>query len=135
MKLFTYADLVVRHYERDKTLLEHSWIGVEQQAHQKARNWFLFVKKHGKFRDRVAFYCVGLPGCLVWLSVKAMVYGGKGRWKIIRGLFRGCVEGVRRGKIKVKRLKLKEGWLFSLDFMFNISIFIIKIKEVKQIKI
>ena len=95
VKLFTYADLVVRHYERDKARLEHSWIGSASQAQQKARNWFLFVDKHGKFWDKVQFYLVGLPGCLVWLSVKAILYGGKERWRIIGGLFRGCREGIK----------------------------------------
>jgi GT2 family glycosyltransferase len=92
-KLFVWSDLIVRHYEREKTKLEQAWIGSEAQAQQKARNWFLFVGKHGKFWDKVAFRCVGLPGCVVWLSCKAVLYGGKESWQIIRGLFRGCREG------------------------------------------
>jgi hypothetical protein len=34
-----------------------------------------------------------LPWCLVWLSLKALLYGGKKKFAIIRGLFRGCREG------------------------------------------
>jgi hypothetical protein len=82
-KLFSFAELQVRHYEREKSFLEHAWIGFPRQARQKSRNWFLFVYKHGRFWDKVAFWCVGLPGCLVWLSLKAILYGGKERWKII----------------------------------------------------
>jgi GT2 family glycosyltransferase len=60
-KLFVFSDLVVRHYERDKTTLEHAWIGFPEQAHQKAKNRFLFVWKHGKFWDKAAFLLIGLP--------------------------------------------------------------------------
>ncbi|MDR2416423.1 MAG: glycosyltransferase [Candidatus Peribacteria bacterium] len=95
-KLFVFSDLVVRHYERDKTKLEQAWIGSSEQACQKARNWFLFLRKHGKFWDKTTFWLIGLPGCLVWLSMKALRYGGKQRWKIIGGLFRGCREGWKR---------------------------------------
>ncbi|MDR0369791.1 MAG: hypothetical protein LBH96_04740 [Candidatus Peribacteria bacterium] len=61
VKLFVYADLVLNHYEREKSRLEHSWIGFPVQAHQKARNRFLFVWKHGKFWNKLAFFLVGLP--------------------------------------------------------------------------
>jgi hypothetical protein len=54
-KLFVFSDLVVRHYERDKTKLEQARIGSPLQARQKARNRFLFVHKHGNFRDKLAF--------------------------------------------------------------------------------
>lgn len=95
VKLFTYADLIVRHYERDKALLEHSWIGFQKQAYQKSRNRFLFVYKHGNFWNKVTFWCLGLPGCLAWLSVKAIIWWGKERWEIVWGLFGGCREGWR----------------------------------------
>jgi GT2 family glycosyltransferase len=45
-KLFVFPSLIVRHYERDKTLLEHVRIGSRAQAYQKARNRFLFVYRH-----------------------------------------------------------------------------------------
>jgi GT2 family glycosyltransferase len=93
VKLFVFPDLVVRHYEREKTKLEQAWIGSPEQAQQKARNRFLFTYKHGNTRDKLAFRVVGLPGCLVWLSMKALLYGGKKRRTIIAGLFRGCREG------------------------------------------
>ncbi|MDR2540326.1 MAG: hypothetical protein LBD11_00685 [Candidatus Peribacteria bacterium] len=92
-KLFVFPDLIVRHYEREKTFLEGVRIGSQTQAHQKAKNWFLFVWKHGNFWNKVQFRCLGLPGCLVWLSLKALIYGGKKRWSIIHGLFQGARAG------------------------------------------
>jgi GT2 family glycosyltransferase len=74
-RIFAFADLAVQHYERDKTRLEQAWIGSYAQAHQKARNRFLFIGKHGNMRDKLAFLWIGLPGCMVWLSVKAVCYG------------------------------------------------------------
>jgi GT2 family glycosyltransferase len=95
-KLFVFPDLLVRHYEREKTVLEGVRIGSQAQAHQKAKNWFLFVRKHGSFWNKVQFRCLGLPGCLVWLSLKALLYGGKSRRKIIHGLFQGVREGCKQ---------------------------------------
>jgi GT2 family glycosyltransferase len=60
-KLFAFSDLIVRHYERDKTKLEQAWIGSSEQARQKAKNWFLFVWKHGKCWGKAEFLLVGLP--------------------------------------------------------------------------
>jgi GT2 family glycosyltransferase len=60
-KLFVFSDLVVRHYEREKTKLEQARIGSSSQAHQKARNWFLFVGKHGTWWNKLQFLLVGLP--------------------------------------------------------------------------
>ncbi len=79
VRIFSFFDLAVRHYEREKNILELAWIGNYDQAHQKARNWFLFLAKHGDFWNKMQFYLVGLPGCLVWLGVKAIRYGGKER--------------------------------------------------------
>ncbi|MDR2190818.1 MAG: glycosyltransferase [Candidatus Peribacteria bacterium] len=60
-KLWVYADLVVRHYERDKSRLEQARIGFPEQARQKARNRFLFVWKHGNVWQKTAFWVIGLP--------------------------------------------------------------------------
>jgi GT2 family glycosyltransferase len=61
VQLFVFSDLSVHHYEREKTKLEQAWIGSPSQAHQKARNWFLFVRKHGTLSNKLAFLCIGLP--------------------------------------------------------------------------
>jgi hypothetical protein len=44
--LRVFADLKVKHHERNKTKLEQARIGSYAQAKQKARNRFLFTKKH-----------------------------------------------------------------------------------------
>ena len=72
VRFFSFLDLPVRHYEREKTILQQAWIGTYEQARQKARNWFFFLKKHATFWNKVQFYLVGLPGCIVWLSLKAL---------------------------------------------------------------
>jgi hypothetical protein len=55
----------------------------------------LFVRKHGTLSNKLAFLCIGLPWCLIWLSRKALFYGGKKGFSIIRGLFRGVRDGWR----------------------------------------
>ena len=105
VKLFSFVDLIVRHYERDKKRLEESWIGSQKQAHQKARNRFLFVYKHGTTCDKTVFWCIGLPGCLVWLSLKALRLGKKDSFWIIKGLFQGCREGWKVVKEKSRERK------------------------------
>jgi glycosyltransferase involved in cell wall biosynthesis len=60
-KLFVFSDIIVRHYERDKTKLEQARIGSAQQAQQKARNRFLFVRKHGNRRQKLQFLFIGVP--------------------------------------------------------------------------
>jgi hypothetical protein len=95
-KIFVFPTLIVRHYEREKTFLEHSRIGSPAQAYQKARNRFLFVYHHGTYRNKCQFRGMGLPGCLIWLSIKALCYGGKQKRSLIRELFHGAWEGWKR---------------------------------------
>ncbi|GHW02981.1 hypothetical protein AGMMS50249_7670 [candidate division SR1 bacterium] len=94
-RLFVLDDLPVQHYERDKSRLEMARIGSSAQAHQKARNRFIFLQKHGKWRNYIQFFICGLPGCLIWLSVKTIIWGGKHRRQIISGLFSGAREGFK----------------------------------------
>lgn len=102
VKLFVFPELIVRHYEREKTLLEGVRIGTPAQAYQKAKNRFLFVWKHGSVRNKTQFRVLGLPGCLIRLSFKALLYGGKQRRKIIGGLF----QGARAGRKQVRTHQL-----------------------------
>lgn len=95
VKLFVFADLEVRHYEREKTKLEQAWIWNKKQAYQKARNRFLFVYKHGIKKDKLAFRCFGLPGCILWLSIKALLIWKRKGFPIIAGLFQGAWEGYK----------------------------------------
>lgn len=92
IQLWVFADLKVKHHERKKTKLEQARIWSYQQAKQKSRNRFLFTKKHWNKKQLYQFYVCWLPWCLFWLSIKAILYWGKDRFKIIKGLFSGVKE-------------------------------------------
>ncbi len=87
IQLRVFSDLKVIHHERDKTRLEQARIGSYSQAKQKARNRFLFTKKHWNKNQLYQFYVCGLSWCLVRLSAKAILRWGKDRFKIIKWLF------------------------------------------------
>ena len=42
--------------ERDKTLLEHAWVGNEYSSYRKAKHKMLFIKKHANFFQKIEFY-------------------------------------------------------------------------------
>ena len=87
VQLRVFSDLKVIHHERDKTKLEQARIGSYSQAKQKARNRFLFTKKHGNKNQLFQFYVCWLPWCLLWLSIKALIWWWKNHFKIIKWLF------------------------------------------------
>ena len=92
IQLRVFSDLKVIHQERDKTKLEQAWIGSYSQAKQKARNRFLFTKKHWSKKQIFQFYICWLPGCLLRLTIKATLLGGRDTFKIIKWLFAGVQE-------------------------------------------
>ena len=92
VQLWVFDDLKVKHHERDKTKLEQARIGSYSQAKQKARNWFLFTKKHWDKNQIYQFYLCWLPWCLWWLSAKAILRWWKNCFKIIKWLFDGASE-------------------------------------------
>ena len=87
IQLRVFADLKVKHHERDKTKLEQARIGSYSQAKQKSRNRFLFTKKHWNKKQIYQFYICGLPWCILWLSIKALARWWKDCFKIIKWLF------------------------------------------------
>lgn len=95
VKIFCIKDLEVRHYEREKTILEQARIWSYEQARQKARNRFLFIKKHATFLGKLQFFCIGLPWCLTWLSLKILRYWANEKGKILKWLRKGCKEGLQ----------------------------------------
>ena len=86
VQLRVFSDLKVIHHERDKTKLEQARIWSYSKAKQKSRNRFLFTKKHGSKSEICQFYMCWLPWCLVRLSIKALIWWGKSRFKIIKWL-------------------------------------------------
>ncbi len=92
IQLRVFSDLIVKHFEREKTKLEQARVGSYSQAKQKSRNRFLFVNKHWNRSQIIQFYICWLPGCLVRLSSKIIIFGGKSKRKIIQWLFAGVKE-------------------------------------------
>ena len=92
IQLRVFSDLKVIHQERDKTKLEQARIGSYPQAKQKARNRFLFTKKHWNKIQLIEFYVCWLPWCLLRLSLKAIIRWWKDRFSIIRWLFNWATE-------------------------------------------
>lgn len=92
VQLRVFSDLKVIHHERDKTKLEQARIGSYSQAKQKARNRFLFTKKHWNRNQIFQFYLCWLLGCLLRLILKAIIRGGNNRFKIIKWLLDGVRE-------------------------------------------
>lgn len=87
IQLRVFADLKVKHHERDKTKLEQARIWSYSQAKQKARNRFLFTKKHWNKKQLFQFYVCWLPWCLFRLTIKAILRWWKDSFKIIKWLF------------------------------------------------
>ena len=92
IQLRVFSDLKVNHHERDKTRLEQARIWSYSQAKQKSRNRFLFTKKHWNKKQLFQFYICWLPGCILRLSTKAILFWGKDRFKIIKWLLAGVKE-------------------------------------------
>lgn len=87
IQLRVFSDLKVKHHERDKTKLEQARIGSYSQAKQKARNRFLFTKKHWNKNQIFQFYLCWLPGCLIRLCSKVILFWWKNALSIIKWLF------------------------------------------------
>ncbi len=87
VQLWVFSDLKVLHHERDKNKLEQAWIWSYSQAKQKAKNWFLFTKKHWNKKQLLQFYFCWLPWCVVRLSFKSIIYWWMKWFDIIKWLF------------------------------------------------
>ncbi len=88
--IIVLRDLKIYHMERDKTLLEHAWVGNEYAAYRKAKHRMLFVKKYGNVWNKLQFYSFGFLGQPLWLILKVCIYGHEvTRWKIIKAIIRG----------------------------------------------
>jgi GT2 family glycosyltransferase len=72
--ILVLADLKVYHMERDKSLLDHAWVGNPVSAYQKWKNRIIFVRKHGNFLQKFIFYTFSLWANNVWLIIKILRY-------------------------------------------------------------
>jgi len=68
----------------------------EGYARNKARNWFVFMRRHAPLHQQLAFFTVGAP----YLVLRAIVREGRaGNLGAVRGLARGMLEFIRsRGR-------------------------------------
>ena len=88
--LIVLRDLQIYHMERDKTKLEHAWVGNEYAAYRKAKHRMIFVRTYGNFWNKIQFYSFGFLGQPLWLIMKVVIYGKHvQRWKIIKAIVRG----------------------------------------------
>ncbi|MBB1578744.1 MAG: glycosyltransferase [candidate division SR1 bacterium] len=92
-KILNISALELRHRERDKTPLEQARIGTPRSAEQKIKNIFLRVRKHANLIQKIIFIFWSSRGITLWLSVKALYYGGDEKRSIIGGLIRGYLRG------------------------------------------
>lgn len=67
----------------------------ESYAKNKARNWFVFMRRHAPWHQRIAFYLVGAPFLVLRVIVRE---GRQGNFGAVRGLARGMLEFVRSKK-------------------------------------
>lgn len=94
--LIVLRELKIYHMERDKTLLEMARVGHELQAYKKAKHRIVFVKKYANRIQKLQFYLLGFRGQPLRLIGKVLRHGkGKEKWKIIRAIGRGTVDGIR----------------------------------------
>lgn len=75
--IIVLRDLKIYHMERDKTLLEEARVANEYAAYRKAKHRMLFVKKYGKFLDKIKFYLIGFRGQPLWLMLKVLRFAKK----------------------------------------------------------
>jgi len=72
--------------------VSHSFEGgdyTELYARNKARNWFLFMKRHAPLHQKLAFYLFGVPFLVGRVVVRE---GRSGNFGAVLGLFRGALD-------------------------------------------
>lgn len=66
----------------------------EEYAKHKARNWFVFLKRHAPLHHKIGFFCVSAPLLVLRLVIRESRQGNFGA---IRGMLRGLT-GILRGR-------------------------------------
>ncbi len=88
--IIVLRDLRIHHMEREKTILEHAWVGNEHAAYRKAKHRMLFVKKYGTLTDKIKFYLFGFRWQPLRLMVKVLFHAKwVAKWKIIKAIWKG----------------------------------------------
>jgi GT2 family glycosyltransferase len=78
--------------------VSHSFEGgdyTEKYARKKARNWFIFMKRHAPLHQKFAFYFLGVPFLVVRVIIRE---GTSGNLSALRGLARGMLDFINSRK-------------------------------------
>lgn len=67
--LIVSKEIQIYHFERDKTIAEHSFVSTPNLAFQKAQNMILFVRKNATLYQKWQFFLIWLPIWIVYFSL------------------------------------------------------------------
>ncbi len=84
----------IYHMERDKTLLETSFLATAKGAYQKAKNRIVFVRKHATISEKIMFFGIGCPITSIMTSVFILVKWGSHKYNILRSYLKGIKIGI-----------------------------------------
>ncbi len=73
----------IQHMERDKTILEHSFLATPAWARNKAKNRILFVKKNATTLQKIWFRCLWFPVTSFMTVLFLLVRWGNIRYKLL----------------------------------------------------
>ena len=88
--IIVLRDLKIYHMERDKTALEHLWIGNEHSAYKKFKHKMMFIKKNASTVDLIVFYIFGFLWHPMWLTLYLLKYPFKTHTFVI-------IKSIRKG--------------------------------------
>lgn len=89
-------NIKVYHMERNKTKLEHAWVGNIYQAYRKSKHRILFVRKFATFWQKLKFFLLWFRGQPLRLIFKIFLYRSKNKGPIIRNIWKWTIDGLKR---------------------------------------
>lgn len=91
--LLVTKEIEVYHMERDKTKLEHAWVGNAYQAYKKSKHRILFVRKFWNIYQKFQFFLLWFRGQPLWLILKVLFSQSKDKRVIIKSILKGTHDG------------------------------------------
>lgn len=85
-KILTHSQLVIFHWERDKSFLEKKWIATPLSIQQKIRNIFIRNRKHANFWQKVLFRIWSSRGITLRLAFSIMISDADNKLDLLRAL-------------------------------------------------
>ncbi len=100
----------IMHMEREKTLLETSFLATPWWAYQKGKNRILFVKKHGTLIQKILFWSIWLPITSLMTYAFILIHGYK-QWRsagnaILHAYTKWIVDGMKYKKKNYKEITI-----------------------------